>query len=134
MIANRHIRGVADDTNLPPREKPERISKTWIYRSLYIAAFCVIIANFANYFGSPLLTATVHDLGISLKRLSATLSLIGYSSQDISLLSGNINTTVKPNPTVKLPARVVTNKQPAYESLARIVELSGVKIGTQVPR
>ena len=50
---------------------------------------------------------------------------------NVQKTASNINTTVKPNPTVKPPP--VTNKQPAYENLARIIELSGVKIGTQVP-
>lgn len=93
VIANRHIRGTADDDNVT-RKRPKRIKSKWIFISLYIAAFCLLIANLANYFDSPLLTATINDLGNSLKSLSAILSLIEYSSQDMSLLSNNINTTV----------------------------------------
>ena len=72
-----------------------------------------------------------HIVTIMYKDRQAAFRKAVPSTPNVQKTASNINTTVKPNPTVKPPP--VTNKQPAYENLARIVELSGVKIGTPVP-
>lgn len=72
-----------------------------------------------------------HIVTILYKDRQAAFRKAVPSTPNVQKTVSNINTPARPNPTVKPPP--VTNKQPTWENLDRIIELSGVKIGTQVP-
>jgi len=79
-----------------------------------------------EFAGNTVRSIAEHIVTILYKDRQAAFRTPAPRSPTVPNPVSNINTTGKPNP----PARVVPNKQPAYENLARIVELSGVKIGT----
>lgn len=79
-----------------------------------------------EFAGNTVRSIAEHIVTILYKDRQAAFRTPAPRSPTVPNPASNINTTGKPNP----PARVVPNKQPAYENLARIVELSGVKIGT----